>query len=399
LGAIAETAGSGLAEQMTKVLLVAPPASGGIARHVLSLARGLDRSQFEICVACPSAGSIAEEAASLGIAVFPVGIAPTPSPVKAMSAALALSRVIARGGFHLVHAHSFSASLIAGLAREFTSWPILVSSIHNFLTGPNRLGIQGAVVRMIARKADRIVTVSQALHSVFADCRGAAEKLVTIPNGIDLGEVPDDSMRDRLRADLDIPADALVAGVVARLAPQKGVLEFLDVAAQVARRVPQARFVIVGDGPLRERIAARAQSLGLGERLVLAGFRADARRLMAAFDLAVIPSLSEGFSIVAVEAMAAARPVAAYATGGLPEVVADGRTGLLAPERDADALAAAIEALLTDPVRAREMGEAGRERTRECFSLSAMIERIQNLYADLVRSHLVGQPGQGSKRP
>jgi glycosyltransferase involved in cell wall biosynthesis len=157
--------------------------------------------------------------------------------------------------------------------------------------------------------------------------------------------------------------------------------------------------VIVGDGPLRERIAARAQSLGLGERLVLAGFRADARRLMAAFDLAVIPSLSEGFSIVAVEAMAAARPVAAYATGGLPEVVADGRTGLLAPERDADALAAAIEALLTDPVRAREMGEAGRERTRECFSLSAMIERIQNLYADLVRSHLVGQPGQGSKRP
>ena len=382
MGAIAETVASGPAEQKTKVLLVAPPASSEIARHVLSLARGLDRDQFELSLACPRRGSVAEEAASLGIEVFHVAVPPAPSPVKSMSAALGLSRLISSGGFHLVHAHSFSASLVASLAREFATWPILVTSVHEALPGGGRAGVRRWVLRMIARKSDRIVTACDTLQALFADTRGADEKLLTIPDGVDLERAADPAVRAQVRAALGVGKDTPVVGVLGDAQDIREV-EFQRVMERVEARYPQAAFVSAADQRLRKPSRADTEDSGVDGP-------ASAAALAEVFDVAVMLPPCDRFPVEAVEAMAAAKPVCGYAVGALPEVVADGVTGLLAPEGDEDALADAIEALIKDPARARAMGDAGRERARERFSLPAMIERTENCYADLARIHLVG---------
>lgn len=364
MGAIADMAVAGsAAEQKARVLLVAPPDPGGVGRHLLALARGLDRNQYDVCVACPRSGSIGEEADALGLEVFCVAVGSTPSPVKAMSTGLALSRVIARGGFHLVHAHSFSASLAASLAREFTAWPILVSSVHDRLMGPKRM--EGAVhrwaLRMIARKADRIVTTCQALNAVFGDVRRAEKKLVTIPDGVDLEQIADTARRAGVGQAMEAP----VVGVLGGFPQTKPAIEPREGLAQVENRLPQAKFVPVADRPAGERSHP-------GE-----------------FELVVVLPPCEGFPTEAVEAMAAGKAVCGYAQGCLSEVVVEGETGLLAPEGDGEALARAVESLLVDRERAQAMGEAGRERVRHEFSLPVMIERTQDLYADLVRIHIV----------
>jgi glycosyltransferase involved in cell wall biosynthesis len=245
---------------------------------------------------------------------------------------------------------------------------------------------------LIARRADRIITVSDSLHAQFEGIGAAAQsKLFTISNGIDLCAFaqPDPAWA---RRELGLPENAPVVGMVARLAPQKGPLEFVRAAALVSRRFPEVRFALVGDGPLRPQVETLARELGVANHLTLAGHRAEAPALTQAFDVAVVASLSEGSSLTAMEAMAWGKPVVATAVGGVREVVADGETGVLVPPGDAQALAEAIARLLADRQKAQILGEAGRRRVEREFSLMRMIERTQEVY--LATAHATGGGGQ-----
>jgi glycosyltransferase involved in cell wall biosynthesis len=147
-------------------------------------------------------------------------------------------------------------------------------------------------------------------------------------------------------------------------------------------------FLIVGDSvsqAYRDGLEAYAAALGLGQRVVFTGFRRDVPALLSAVSVSVLPSLSEGLSNVVLEAMAAGVPVVATSVGGTPEIVDDGVTGLLVPPRDAGALADAISSLLTDPARRQTIGEAGRRRVEERFSLEAMVLATEQLYERLLR--------------
>jgi glycosyltransferase involved in cell wall biosynthesis len=176
--------------------------------------------------------------------------------------------------------------------------------------------------------------------------------------------------------------------MVARLAPQKGIMEFIQATAIAAQAWPTASFVLAGDGPLRPEARALCEELGLERRLHLLGHVEWARELIGALDLLVVASLTEGSSVVAMEAMALGKPVVATTVGGVPEVVVDGQTGLLVAPGDAEALGRAIIELLADPERAQEMGERGRQRAASQFDLSDMIERTRAVYADLVREQM-----------
>jgi glycosyltransferase involved in cell wall biosynthesis len=170
-------------------------------------------------------------------------------------------------------------------------------------------------------------------------------------------------------------------GTVTRLSPQKDPLGFVETAARIAQRRPDARFAVVGDGPLRPAAEQRATALGLGERIHWLGLRRDVAELLPAFDLFVLTSLWEGLPRALVQAMATALPVVASAVDGSAELVEDGVSGrLVGPARPAEAAGAALE-LLADPQQCARLGRAAEQRVRREFSRARMIEALEALYA------------------
>jgi glycosyltransferase involved in cell wall biosynthesis len=307
-------------------------------------------------------------------------------------AALHVASAISHHQAQIIHTHSFAAGLVGALATPLALSARMVATIHNY--PPNATGMRatrrqhGWAVRQVLRRASRIITVSEALRRDALDLYpGAADKTVTIPNGICIPTKEERRPADS-RAPFGIPADRTAVGMVARLAPQKGILEFIRACAHVAERWPDVEFVLAGDGPLRDAAESLRGELGLGEKLHLLGEIESAADLIAGLDVVVVASITEGSSLVAMEAMAAEKPVVATRVGGVPEVVADRETGLLVEPGDAGALAAAIESLLEKPDWGRDMGERGRRRAAERFDIGLMFERTKQVYADILREAL-----------
>ncbi|WP_251021109.1 glycosyltransferase family 4 protein [Streptomyces sp. ISL-98] len=184
------------------------------------------------------------------------------------------------------------------------------------------------------------------------------------------------------RQALDVPPGAALVGTVGRIAFQKAPLDFVRMAAALRTSYPHTVFVMVGDGPLADEVRKLAAELGVEVRLT--GHRLDADRLVAALDVFVITSLYEGLGRSLTEALAAARPVAATAVSGVPDLVRHGATGLLAAPADPASMARAVGWLLDHPDEAAEMGRRGRARVRDAFSPDAMCKAIDACYCRLL---------------
>jgi glycosyltransferase involved in cell wall biosynthesis len=384
--------GAPVACRPVRVLVAVGPAVGGMARHVSGLLRGLDPNRFDVSLAGPPDDPAAAAARSRPCAVYPMRFGSSPRSMA--GAALRLAGLVRRRRKDIVHAHGYSACAAAAMARRLAPQARLVCTLHSFLTGTDARAITGwrtrRLLRLIARRADRIITVSDSLHQQFAGIAEAQAKLVTIANGIDLSAF-EQADPASARRELGLPESGPVVGMVGRLAAQKGPLDFVRAAAVAHAKLPDACFVLIGDGPLRGEVVKLAGELGISDSLVLAGHRPEAPMLTAAFDVAVIASVSEGSSLTAMEAMAWSKPVAGTAVGGVREVVADGETGILVPAGDRQALGDAITSLLRDPERARTMGEAGRQRVEREFSLARMMEKTEEVYLAVAHSSSRGE--------
>lgn len=199
-----------------------------------------------------------------------------------------------------------------------------------------------------------------------------------LPNGIDLGAAPSAADRARARQALGADDDTILLGTAARLDPVKDLGSLVAAVARLRGAHPGARLAILGEGPERASLEREIAARRLGAAVRLFGHRGDVRELLPGFDVYVNSSTYEGVSLTILEAMAAALPVVATAVGGNPEVVEDGRTGLLVPARDDARLADALGALLADPARRRSLGEAGRTRAEERFAF----ERMMSMYLE-----------------
>jgi len=235
------------------------------------------------------------------------------------------------------------------------------------------------------KRVNRIVAVSREIQCSLIERRGIApEKIVLIPYGVDLRKFTRRNGTFDKRGELKIPADRLVIGTVARAEPYKGVSFLQQAAVQLVRQYPKLDFVFVGDGSLRKRLEAEVRTLGLADRIRFLGFRNDVHEIMNAFDVFVLPSLSEGLPNVILEAMASYKPVIATAVGGIPEAVVEGETGLLIPPGDPVAIMEAIKRLIHHNRMALRMGEAGRKRVEELFSLQREVASFDRLYQELL---------------
>ncbi len=289
-------------------------------------------------------------------------------------------------GVDVLHTHKIGSNVWGALLRGPLGARVFVAHEHtwSYEGNPRRVFLDR---ELIARRADAFVAVSREDQRRMVEVEGVPpRKTRFIANGIPPFPPPTPG-RD-VRAELGIgPAQPLV-GVVATLRPQKALDVIIRAVPLLRERVPEATVLIVGGGdernsPEEQRLRALTAELGLGEELRLLGERADVPDLLAAFDVAALSSDFEGSPLSVMEYMEAAKPVVATRVGGLPDLVDDGVSGLLVEPQDPPALAAALAELLLDPERAARMGEAGRARRRERFSIEATAREVGALYEEL----------------
>jgi glycosyltransferase involved in cell wall biosynthesis len=283
------------------------------------------------------------------------------------SLARRLARALRRLRPDVVHTHLVHADVYGALAAGRTR---IVTTKHNddrFRLGPFRY-----VERLLARRAARVIAISESLRRFCVEGVGLPPQTVEVVHyGLDgLPEPWGDA------GDVPIPDDARVLLCVSRLAEQKGVDLAIRALAAVREREPRAVLVVLGDGPERARLEALA-----GDGVYLPGRVGDVAAWYRRAETLVHPARWEGFGLALLEAMLAGKPVVATRVSAAPEIVADGETGLLVPPDDTSALAAAVGELLRDPARATALGQAGLERARSRFSVSRMAERTAAIYA------------------
>ena len=237
--------------------------------------------------------------------------------------------------------------------------------------------------RLAYEMDDAVIVVSEGLRVFFETVeRLPRRKMIVIGHGVDATARP--ATREEARRSLGLPQQGPLIGAVGRLSPEKGQNVLLQALPSVLAAFPQAACVLAGEGPARAALEAEARRLGIGDRVVFLGLRRDVPMVLAALDLFVQPSIYEGFGLSLLEAMAAGLPVVASRVGGIPELIEDGRTGLLVPPQDPMALAGAVVRLLGDSEGARRLGEAAASRSRERFSLGRVADRVDALYRNIL---------------
>jgi glycosyltransferase involved in cell wall biosynthesis len=406
------------------VELLATGTNGGAQEHVQNLLTRIDRERYEVSVVSLSDGSAIRRLERTGL---PVCVIEEPDDEAAIEAIAAHLRAVRAD---VVHNHMYRAEVIgtqaawrlAGTGRR----PLVVSTVHSSRV---RSEDDRSVLRRLTPKMDHLIAVSRAIVRKIEDEGRIGAPVSLIYNGVDLQRYVDQEACCTLHAEYGIEEGAPIVGVVARLEPEKGHPTLLEAWPRVLASVPNAHLLIVGEGSQRGALEAQAAALGLlgdrsasserpdpavsgadpadrasapisagtagtagaavaagaaGGRVTFAGRRDDIPAVTAALDVAVLPSYREAQGLSILEAMALSRPVVASAVGGIPEMIDDGRTGLLVAPHDAPALGAAIARLLTDHPLADTLARAGHDLVYERFCVEQMVRSIETIYDESV---------------
>jgi glycosyltransferase involved in cell wall biosynthesis len=349
---------------------------GGTERLVIQLVRSLAPT-FRMTVCClDEPGAWAGELQQAGIDIVALGRRPGFHPRLGRDIAAVAERVGAR----VLHCHHYSPFVYGCIARACDPHLRIVFTEHGRVgdSAPSRK--RRMANALFSRFPHRVCVVSADLQRHMAAEGFAADGVEVVPNGIDPGTLPDDRARREARQLLGVGDEAFVIGTVGRLDPVKDLPTLVEAFASVRQARPGARLVIVGDGPARAELERLA---GAAPDIRLLGHRSDVRRLLPGFDVYASSSVFEGVSLTILEAMATGCPVVATRVGGTPEVVVDGDTGLLVESRSPSALAGALARVAAAPGLAAALGQAGRTRVCERFSLDRMINHYATAYSEL----------------
>ncbi len=359
---------------MRVLLRVATMAMGGAERIVVELARGLGAGGDQVAVAADH-GPLETSLEAAGVSHF-VTAGYGRSPLRAGRAVAGLREAIRSFRPDLIHSHNVKATATLILARATLSHrPPLVTTFH----GVRREEYRPAA--LILRVPQIVVSVSDDVARKLIDAGLRPERLRVIPNGVPTPEPLSSEVREAIDRDLGIEGGPVVS-LIGRLVPQKAPQRFLSAAALIAAEIPDCRFPIVGDGPLRSELEAEARRLGIEGAVRFTGVRPDAPDLISRSDVVVFSSDWEGMSLVALEALGAGTPVVAADVEGMRELLGSG-AGVLV-EREAAVLARAVIELLRDPQRRSEMGRRGRELIAAEYSLERMIGAYRDLYREVL---------------
>jgi L-malate glycosyltransferase len=343
----------------------------GGERQALWLAQHLDPARYRSIVVARPREALAERVAAVGLPLESL----RPFGEIDLLSAWSLRRVIHRRHVAIVHAHTAHAVALAALATRGTAARMVVTRRVDFpLRG-------SAASRWKYGRADAVIAISRAVADAMVASGIPRDRIEIIPSGIDLTRQIEPATSATL-ALIGVAPGAPLVVQVAQLVGHKDPVTFVEAIAAARAGVPDLQAVMVGDGPLRPAVAHAIDRLGLRDVVHLAGYRTDADAFLAAADVVTLSSREEGLGTVLLDALALGKAVAATAGGGIPEIIEDGRSGVLAPVGDAAALGRAIARLLTetrDPARRSAIANAARERAA-AFSVAVTAERTAAVY-------------------
>jgi len=340
-------------------------------------------------------GSMDDLARELGVVPTRVGSMRREPGAGDLAALVSLVRILRRDRPQLVHTHAAKAGTLGRCAALLAfPWrrPVLVHTFHGHsLSGyfaSRTANVYRRIERWLARRTDVLVAVSREVRDDLVELGVApVDRFAVVPLGFDLSRFLEDddraARRSALRAEWGLDAEHEVVTLIARLVPIKRVDRFLRVAGRLLDR-PRVRFVVVGDGELRDELTQSPAARALGDRLVWAGFRTDMPDVCFASDVVALTSDNEGTPVSLIEAQAAGVPVVGTDVGGVRSAVRDGQTGLVVPVGDDAALADAVRAIIDTPEQAQRMARAGREFARGTFGLERLVDDLDALYRRLL---------------
>jgi len=383
-----------------KVLLLdTNDAMGGVVRVHVNLLRTLDRSQFEVYLACLNHGNVLSQFQSIpDVTLWPMEVGTKPRALGAGQRAkladvaslvpfarsiLRLARQCRRAGIQVIHTSDKKrAVILTTLLHRLTGIPFIYHIHNNYVDYPAN--------RRALRLAAAVVANSEDMKRDFILARGRdLERIEVVYNGLDTSEFAP-GLPTNLRAELKVAPDQVLIGVVSRLAPDKGQETFVRAAAQVVVRDDRAHFVLAGDDsifsdnadyvPMLHRLV---RELGLESRAHFLGCRGDMANIYSGLDVVVNTAWREAFGMVVVEAAACGKPVVGTRAGGIPEIITHGEDGYLFPVRDEAALAGLLTDLVRDPALRARLGDAGRANVLKRFSIAAQARAMEEVYREV----------------
>ena len=386
---------SSSSEAPVRTVAFLPPrlVSGGTQRHLLEVLKFIDRTRFRpLVVSAKSGGELGRTVTACGVELVELHLGNRMVSGDFLRCVRETAALFGHRGVDVVQYFAWRPGLLAIAATRLAGRGRLVAGRRST---PQERGVRALLEDLVVRFADRVVVNAEALRP-----RGrAARRTDVIPSGVDTEHFRAVESRARAKARLGVPAALPVIGTVGRLEARKGTATLIEAAARLrAEHARDLLVVLAGDGPLSAELAALAAKLGIAERVRMLGDCPDVRGVLAALDVFVLPSRTEGMSNALLEAMAMERPVVATAVGGTPEVMGRDPVGLLVPVADPEAMAGAVARLLDAPDLAARLGSAARRRVEEHYGARAMVRRLEAVYAAVAAPDGVAARGRGRAR-
>jgi glycosyltransferase involved in cell wall biosynthesis len=352
---------------------------GGAEEMVLNLVRHLP-PRFEPIVGCiHQAGPIGEEIRRTGVPFEVLALDPG---FRRPLDLFAIRSYLARVRPTIVHTFLLTASLYGRLAAILARVPIVIGTEVNVYASKRRRHIMAE--RLLLAGTDAVVVSAESVREFYIkQIHAKAAKIEVVYNAVDWQQLVTTEDRATTRARLNLPPEAPVVGIIARLTPQKAHHILLDAIAGT-RALDAMHLMVIGDGELRDELHRQAERLGIARRVHFLGARRDLGNLLGASDIFVMPSFWEGLPLSMVLAMGAGLPVVATRVAGIPEVVEDGRTGLLVSPGDRAELGDALARLLSSPALRAELGAAARAYVLPRFGTAGYVSAISSLYDRLL---------------
>jgi glycosyltransferase involved in cell wall biosynthesis len=379
---------------------------GGTERQVLNLGLGLDARGHQVSFGClRKSGRLLKEVEARGIPVSEYGMRSFYSG-RFLRQQVAFARQLVRQRTQVVHTYNLWGNVFAIPAARMAGVPVVIAGIRDcglYLTNWTR-----RVQRHVCRLADHVVVNAQGIKDWLVSDGYDASRITVIHNGLDLGRFTHIETLDgaALQREFNVPAGAPLISIVARMCPSKGFDDLIDAMPIVLARYPEARLLVVGEGlksvegrlqqdtSYQGALAQRARALGVHDRVIFTGYRADVPAIFRAATLDVQPSRTEGLSNSVLEAMASGAPVIATPVGGTPEVMTHDETGWIVPVQNPPALGEAICRLLGDPERRRRLGAAARAQILATHTIDRLVDKTAGLYRDLLARRRGARPVQ-----
>ena len=373
-------------EKKPFILLVIDEASvGGGQQHVLWLAEHLDKTKYKVAVVCEPRGYLVDRLHELDILHYPLVISNSFS-VRALVQCRNLLKSLMPS---IVHTHGGTAGFYGRIAAVIAHVPHIVHTYH----GIHYLHWKKSLKRFIFHLTDRmLVVITDMILCVTEDDFNLAlrsglvkkNKSLIIKNGIDVKRFAVSQLQKRRMTHPEKKSQTVVVGTIGRLHEQKGHKYFLEAARIILSEYPETRFHIVGDGDLREQLEQLAIQLGIIRSVQFLGSRIDIPEQLGRMDIFVLSSLWEGLPIVLLEAMAARKPIVSTSVNGIPEILQDGKSALLVPSRDSNALAAAIKILIQNNVLSKRISDCAYRLVCQKYDIKIMISRTEDVYNRLL---------------